>query len=292
MKKVNPRTKPPAFQFYPRNMLTSTAFNAMTTEERGGYFGLFCHAWLQARPGWLPDDDRVLAALSGLGRRWEVCRAGISRAYRVRRGWWVDVWMVLERRDQRRKSLKRAVAGQAGGWQKASNSLAKASTASASASATALKRIEPHPTPPAAARRSVPVQLTTLPEWLPREAWDDWCAFRKAKGGKAWTPRAQSLSIGVLEKLRADGQDAVQVIEQSILRGWTGLFPLKDVLPAPETNGAPVRVDDWPPPSRANGRRPPGYVRAPLSDEWIPADQRPAWEKAARSSGRSDFNDP
>ncbi len=68
-----------------------------------------------------------------------------------------------------------------------------------------------------------------LPEWLSAETWEMWHDFRNR--GKGWTAQARSLSLGTLTRLRADGHDPKQVIEQSIERGYTGLFPLK-------TNGA------------------------------------------------------
>jgi hypothetical protein len=65
-----------------------------------------------------------------------------------------------------------------------------------------------------------------IPTWLSREAWNEWCSFRKA-GRAPWTPRARSLSIAALEKLRAEGHDPRAVIDQSILNGWRGLFPVR-----------------------------------------------------------------
>jgi hypothetical protein len=62
-----------------------------------------------------------------------------------------------------------------------------------------------------------------LPDWLPEPVWSEWMKFR----GKKFTARAQELSLKSLERLHADGNDPTAVIEQSIERGWTGLFPLK-----------------------------------------------------------------
>lgn len=39
---------------------------------------------------------------------------------------------------------------------------------------------------------------------------------------------SQKLAVGKLEKLRRDRQDPILVINQSIFRGWSGLFPVKD----------------------------------------------------------------
>ncbi len=66
-----------------------------------------------------------------------------------------------------------------------------------------------------------------LPDWLPLETWAMWDRFRKRKSAKAWTDDAKALSLRTLERLRAEGQDPTAIVEQSIERGWTGLFPLK-----------------------------------------------------------------
>jgi hypothetical protein len=62
-----------------------------------------------------------------------------------------------------------------------------------------------------------------LPDWLPEPAWSEWVKFR----GKKFTSKARELSLKTLERLHAEGNDPTAVIEQSIERGWTGLFPLK-----------------------------------------------------------------
>ena len=63
-----------------------------------------------------------------------------------------------------------------------------------------------------------------VPEWIPRGAWQDWHAYRLAR--KGWTRRAQELSLQTLEQLRDSGHDPQRVIDQSIERGWSGLFPI------------------------------------------------------------------
>lgn len=67
-----------------------------------------------------------------------------------------------------------------------------------------------------------------LPDWLPPAVWDDWHKFRNAR--KGWTPKARALSLAKLGRLYADGHDPQAVIEQSIERGWTGLFPVHSVI--------------------------------------------------------------
>lgn len=94
------KDRAPSFQFYPRDFVSSQAVTLMTPEERGGYIMLLCHAWESEETGVLPDDDALLARLSGLGRRWAKCREGICRAFRVGGGRWTQGRMVEEREKQ------------------------------------------------------------------------------------------------------------------------------------------------------------------------------------------------
>lgn len=94
------------------------------------------------------------------------------------------------------------------------------------------------PTPAAAAPRTInepsrnrkepqKSRRVVLPDWMDEDVWAMWDEFRRQKSGKAWTDAAKRLSLRTLEKLRAEGQDPAAVIEQSIERGWTGLFGVK-----------------------------------------------------------------
>ena len=62
-------------------------------------------------------------------------------------------------------------------------------------------------------------------------ALNDFSKMRKAMK-KPLTPKARELTIRELEKL-APGDEAMQIaiINQSIQRGWQGVFPLKDDKP-------------------------------------------------------------
>jgi uncharacterized protein YdaU (DUF1376 family) len=107
---ANGTDRPPAFQFYPREFVSSRAVSLMTPEERGGYIMLLCHAWMGDKPGRLPADDAALAILSGLLERWPACRDGIARAFTIRPSFWTQARMVVERVKQKRRKT-RAVAG-------------------------------------------------------------------------------------------------------------------------------------------------------------------------------------
>jgi hypothetical protein len=69
-----------------------------------------------------------------------------------------------------------------------------------------------------------------LPEWLPFAVWDMWCEHREAKakdGDAPWTRPAAKVSLKKLAMLRERGQGPDVTIEEAVLRGWTGLFPVK-----------------------------------------------------------------
>lgn len=84
-----------------------------------------------------------------------------------------------------------------------------------------------------------------LPDWLPIDAWAMWDRFRKKKSGAGWTDDAKRLCLKTLAKLHTDGQDPAQIIEQSIERGWTGLFPLKTNMNAGATRHGNFAKQDY-----------------------------------------------
>lgn len=65
-----------------------------------------------------------------------------------------------------------------------------------------------------------------FPAWWPSEAWESFVTMRK-KIRAPLTDRATELAVAQLMKMRADGHDPKAVIEQSVLRGWRGLFEVK-----------------------------------------------------------------
>lgn len=69
--------------------------------------------------------------------------------------------------------------------------------------------------------------MTTIPDWIPAEAWAGYVEMRK-KIRKPMTDRAVKLQIGVLEKLRAEGQNIEAVIDQSVMNSWQGLFAIAE----------------------------------------------------------------
>lgn len=64
------------------------------------------------------------------------------------------------------------------------------------------------------------------PDWLPSEPWKAFVEMR-TRGRNRFTEYAKGLTIKRLESLRADGEDVRAVLEQSVMRGWSGVFPVR-----------------------------------------------------------------
>lgn len=66
------------------------------------------------------------------------------------------------------------------------------------------------------------------PDWLPMEEWQEFIKMRKTIK-KPLTEYAQKLAIKTLIALRQQGHSPEDVLNQSILNCWQGLFPVKPV---------------------------------------------------------------
>lgn len=66
----------------------------------------------------------------------------------------------------------------------------------------------------------------SLPDWMPAADWQAFVEHRK-RVRSPMTDLAQTKAIAELDRLRVDGHNPVAVINQSIINGWKGLFPLK-----------------------------------------------------------------
>jgi len=70
-----------------------------------------------------------------------------------------------------------------------------------------------------------------LPEHVPRRAWEDFVDMRQSIK-KPLTERASELLLAELERLRTNGNDPGEVLNQSVMNCWQGLFEIK------QTNGS------------------------------------------------------
>ena len=121
------------FPFFAKDWLSSPARMAMTPEQRGAYIDLLCVAWGNGdvQPS-LVDDEHMLSALSGLGKRWTklgpMIRAqftadGTGLLYNHKL---TEVW-----NEQQTKHDKAVERGKSGGRTRADNRKIKSSLARA-----------------------------------------------------------------------------------------------------------------------------------------------------------------
>lgn len=78
-----------------------------------------------------------------------------------------------------------------------------------------------------------------LPPWLDAGLWAAFAEMRKKKRAPL-TSRAQELLLRDLEKWRQERHDPNAIVEQSIKRGWQGLFLVKDFN---ANSGYPTKAD-------------------------------------------------
>lgn len=69
-------------------------------------------------------------------------------------------------------------------------------------------------------------QENALPAWLPADAWAELVEHRRQLKAPM-TELAKTKAIKKLDKLRQEGSDPSAVIEQTIVNGWKGVFPVK-----------------------------------------------------------------
>lgn len=85
---------------------------------------------------------------------------------------------------------------------------------------------------PSSRGRGNRISERTLPDWVPAAEWTDYAAMREgmAKGRqpKPWTPSVAQKAIEALGRLVQQGQDPAAVLDQSVLEGWRGLYPIKE----------------------------------------------------------------
>lgn len=73
-----------------------------------------------------------------------------------------------------------------------------------------------------------PTPLLEIPAWLDRDVWESYRIHRKTIKSKM-TDQAERLAVQKLGKLRSQGFDPNEVINQSIENGWKGLFEVKSL---------------------------------------------------------------
>jgi hypothetical protein len=75
-------------------------------------------------------------------------------------------------------------------------------------------------------KKEKPQAAFELPSWIDRAAWDGYAEMRKRKRAPL-TPRACTMVVRELDKLRSLGQEPADVLDQSTRNSWTDVYALK-----------------------------------------------------------------
>ena len=224
--------KRPSLQFYPGDWLRSTDLRSCSVGARGLWIEMIClmhegnpygHLKVGGKVILPPNLARIVGATLAEVEGWlaELTDAGVCSV--------AEDGCYLSRRMIRDEKVResRASGGKLGG-NPALTGRAKVggkvnlptnlppTPATAIASSSAIGSGADAPSPPP----NLP------PDWLPAREWEAFRKFRK-KIKHPLTAEAEALAVQELDKLRAAGNDPAAVLNQSILRGWRGLFAIK-----------------------------------------------------------------
>ena len=198
----------------------------LDAKETGAYMLLLMAMWTHG--GSLPDDQKKLQRVARIGREWPKVWAAIAHYFTARDGRVYQDRLTEELQKVNAKREVNAHAGSLGGRAKALKDK-EPSLANATVS---LQHSEPEPDKKKedtkVSKKGCSVRSVLL-SFLREETADAYIAHRKAKRAKL-TERAAQL----IAKKLAGHPDPDSVIENSIMNGWTGVFPDK---PQQRSNG-------------------------------------------------------
>ena len=215
------KEKPPAFQFYPKDLLSCSKAMAMPNECLGIYWKLLCHDWINDG---IEDDERQWMRLGGYdftdyqgGQRenedYEIIVShlkGVFSKHPNKKGFVTNPRLGKERKKQTEKSMARASAGQAGAkkrWKQNDGNtngkaIAKDSSSSSSSSSSSNKKNKDlvHPSKKTARAAPPPKKFDRFIQ--------AWCKY-PLKVGKKEAERHYKASVKSIE----DHNDCLKAIQ-------------------------------------------------------------------------------
>ena len=231
----------PWFKFYPGDYLADT--RRLTRSQHGAYLLILIDYFATGEAP--PNDDLLLARLTlcDTQSEWLAIRKAIAQYFEI-----TDVWLnsrcekeLLARRSEHTKKSEAGKKGNEIKWGSSqsdtesdteSDSLNDRNTRSQKLDVRSKKLEAIDHKSESKEFKSKELRETRLiippiqiPDWIPVDAWNDFVDSRK-KLRKPLTQGAIKLAISTLSKLKSEGNDPKEVIEQSILSGYSGLFPV------------------------------------------------------------------
>lgn len=256
----------------------STAYKDMTLAEQGAYRNLLDELWL--RGGVLPDDERILARLSGGQMEWPAVRAAVMRHFQKTDGGWRNVThdevaSESARRAEKQRRYRNAHGnGSGNGSGNAAGNGGRNVTASPSPSPSPDMSPDPDQEKEASPRARKRAMSNFIPEVLrdfpafdyPEIAMaiEGYFSGRVERRQKPQTARGLRMALKGLGGLKV--AEAVAVIEKATAGGWLG-WPIEAARQT--ANGAPVRRES---PQLPDSRE---YFDR-LKPEWVKERERQA----------------
>lgn len=253
--------KAPAFQMYAADIYMDT--NEWSAEAFGIYNRLLNHQWVN---GSIPADMKKLAQISFVGiKKMSKCWPEMASKFVFFDSQMTPeslqkescgsqkVVLKFEDHDTRRGMNKRLEETRQKQIQYSEMQSKKGKKRSekmweghiATAKPTAINRLQPKDSSSSSSSSSNNKKnkhiVFVLPEWIKKETWEAYREMRQRKRAPL-TDRAAILIIKELEKLKLSGNQPEDVLNQSIMKSWTGVFPIS----GGNSNGRPqeFRHDD------------------------------------------------
>lgn len=195
----------------------------LSATESGGYLHLLMHQW---KNGKLPDNSESLRRIARIEiDAWSNAWAMLESFFDHAQGFPVQMRLEEIRAEwlhKKESATEKAEKAAAARWSKSTSD------------ASSIPQAMPHPCPsssssPTPKKEQKPKQpqaAFALPVGIDRSAWDGYEEMRKKKRC-ALTDHGRDLCLKKLESLKRAGHDPTEVLNQSTMHGWQGLFEVK-----------------------------------------------------------------
>lgn len=229
--------KSPAFQFYPADFLSDENVLLMSNEEVGCYIKLLCFCWIH---GSIPTDFlKISKIIFEKNKKTEKIFKKISHCFVMSEcgARYINLRLEKERKKQLNHKLNKQNSGKIGAekrWenadQKYSNAMAVLSTSAiaknSSSSSSLIKKKDINIKNIFISKKEKSEKMAELeiPDFLQKEDWINFVQHRM-EIKKPMSDLAKQKAILKLQQLHNEGEKISDVINQSIVNGWQGLFP-------------------------------------------------------------------
>lgn len=226
----------------------------LTRDQHGAYLLLIMAYWRKGAA--LPDDDGQLAAMAKASpAEWRKMKGVIGGLFIIENGRWMQKRCEEELEKARTLMAAKSKSGKEGArrrWhsdgkpngEQDGKVIAEASGSDRQTDAPSTKNQEhlpseesslrsdlagevPSPSKPSKSRKKQKEpENIEFPDWWPKPQWEAFAEMRRSRRATL-TPGAIQIAIRDMTKWRDEGQDPSAIIEQSTLKGYRGLFPVK-----------------------------------------------------------------